>query len=38
MLEACMWYLYLRKSKRVKATYGDGRIRFVMTEICITPP
>jgi hypothetical protein len=23
MLEACLWYLYLRKSKRVKATYGD---------------
>jgi hypothetical protein len=25
MLEACMWYLYLRKSKRVKATYGEDR-------------
>lgn len=24
MLEAFMWYLYLRKSKRVKATYGEG--------------
>jgi hypothetical protein len=23
MLEAFMWYLYLRKSKRVKATYGE---------------
>jgi hypothetical protein len=23
MLEACMWYFYLRKSKRVKATYGE---------------
>jgi hypothetical protein len=24
MFEAFMWYLYLRKSKRVRATYGDG--------------
>jgi hypothetical protein len=23
MLEACLWYFYLRKSKRVKATYGE---------------
>jgi hypothetical protein len=23
MLEACLWYLYMRKSKRVKATYGE---------------
>jgi hypothetical protein len=23
MFESCMWYLYLRKSKRVKATYRD---------------
>lgn len=23
MLEAFLWYLYLRKSKRVKATYGE---------------
>jgi hypothetical protein len=25
MLEAFMWYFYLRKSKRVKATYGESR-------------
>ena len=24
MLYATMWYFYMRKSKRVKATYGDG--------------
>ena len=24
MLEAFLWYLYMRKSKRVKATYGEG--------------
>ncbi len=24
MFEAFLWYLYLRKSKRVKATYGEG--------------
>jgi hypothetical protein len=24
MLEAFLWYLYLRKSKRVKETYGGG--------------